>query len=162
MSSSSSAKTGSASALSAGLPETVISFPRTWMSLANDFSINLRISSPAPSRFTICCGSGTVIFVCTRAAALGPLSAEAALGGGLVVMGRPRGPAAAFRPDAVSASHGIRHPPAGPAPAWDHPPERNVRFPPRRALRYSTGHGLGSGVLRPGRRRRLAALLGWG
>src|SRR5215468_6869876 len=68
------------------------------MSLASDFSTCLRISSRAPSRLTICCGSGIVILVCTLAAAsVGPLSAGAALGGGLVVMGRPRGPAATFR-----------------------------------------------------------------
>src|SRR5690349_21392477 len=70
ISSMSSENRRSAVALSAGAPVMVISLPRTWMSLARVRSTRRRISSLAPSRFTMIFGSETEILVCTRAAAL--------------------------------------------------------------------------------------------
>src|SRR5215813_5436177 len=90
ISSKSSANTRSASALSAGDPETVISLPRTRMSLSSDDSTSLSSSSPGPSRLTISRGSLTVILVWTRAPRWPETGIDVAvLGEGLFVMGRP-------------------------------------------------------------------------
>src|SRR5690349_14343683 len=70
ISSMSSENRRSAVALSAGAPVMVISLPRTCTSLVRVRSMCRRISSLAPSRFTMIFGSETEILVCTRAAAL--------------------------------------------------------------------------------------------
>src|SRR2546430_1349291 len=54
----SSSNRSATSAVSAGVPEIVISLPRTWMSASNEPSITRSSSSPDPSRATIECSSG--------------------------------------------------------------------------------------------------------
>ena len=57
----SSSKSAVIRVFSAGLPVTVISLPRTWMSAPKACSITCKSSSPEPSRLTIGYSSGITI-----------------------------------------------------------------------------------------------------
>src|SRR5205809_329575 len=68
----SSSNRSATSAVSAGVPEIVISLPRTWMSASNEPSITRSSSSPDPSRATIECSSGMTTLTWVGSPAGGP------------------------------------------------------------------------------------------